>query len=168
MTDRVNALYNRSYKAFIKKDNKGKDKEMELNNDQLDQIKKVMDEELEDEEDDKKRSAVTDDESESESEEEEEEDKKRKAVDVREEEIKEICEIKYVPQHDVLSEIRAMDGRLIKRFEKGKLVKDDSKEDLGDNDENVEKRYIFDIVPTQFEVKTATSGNDSTPKIDPK
>ena len=59
MTDRVNALYNRSYKAFIKKDNKGKDKEMELNNNQLDQIKKVMDEELDitdnEEEEDKKR-----------------------------------------------------------------------------------------------------------------
>ena len=38
MIDKVNVLYNRSYKAFIKKDKKEKDKEMELNNDQLDQI----------------------------------------------------------------------------------------------------------------------------------
>ena len=47
-------------------------------------------------------------------------------------------------------------------------MKDESQEELGDNDDNVEKKYIFDIVPTQFEIKTATSGGKETPKIDPK
>ena len=86
MTDKVNLLYNRSYKAFINKDKKRKDKELQLTDNKLSMIKRVMDEELspktsdKEEEQDKKRKAVTDGDD-------------KDSFDVWENEIKEISEI---------------------------------------------------------------------------